>query len=86
MPRRQKRPRRAISGSETLKNEEQKRTAADWLGKEDDPFERWLKRSLQEAFDAVVQETIPDDILQMIEEDRDERERIRRCRNAKRGG
>ena len=84
MPGRPKRPRRAVSGSETLENEEQKRTAADWLGREDDPFERWLKRSLQEAFDAVVQETIPDDILQLIEEDRDERERIRHRRDAKR--
>jgi len=68
-----------------LKIEGQPRTAADWLGKNEDPFDQWLERSLHEAFDAVAQEPIPDDILRLIEEDRDERERMRQRRSTKRG-
>lgn len=85
MPRRPRRPRSTASGSDMLKIEGQKRTAADWLGKEEDPFDQWLERSLHEAFDAVTQEPIPDDILRLIEEDRDERERMRRRRSTKVG-
>jgi hypothetical protein len=35
---------------------------------------------LRETFDAVAAEPIPDDLLRLIEEDRGERERIRRGR------
>jgi hypothetical protein len=68
-----------------LKLAGQKRTAADWLGKDEDPFDQWLERGLHEAFDAVAQEPIPDDILWLIDEDRDERERMRRRRSTKCG-
>ena len=47
---------------------------------ESDAFDLWLGASLREAFDAVTAEPIPEDLLQMIEEDRAERERLRRRR------
>lgn len=49
--------------------------------KDDDAFiDLWLRLELQESFNAVVEEPIPEDLLRLIEEDRDERERIRRVR------
>ena len=57
---------------------------AEPLTTEDDAFDLWLRRSLHTAFDAVAAEPIPEDILRMIEEDREERERIRCSRQAKR--
>ncbi|MBV1800445.1 hypothetical protein KSF81_27265 [Siccirubricoccus sp. G192] len=60
--------------------------AAIATGQEDDPFDLWLRRCLREAFDAVVAEPIPEDVLRLIEEDRAERERIRRARAAKSRG
>jgi hypothetical protein len=47
-----------------------------------DPFELWLRRGLHEAFDAIAAEPVPEDLLRLIEEDRAERERIRRQRRA----
>jgi hypothetical protein len=47
---------------------------------EADAFDLWLTGSLREAFDAVAAEPIPPDLLRMIEEDRAERERLRRKR------
>ena len=47
---------------------------------ESDAFDLWLGASLREAFDAVTSEPIPEDLLRMIEEDRAERERLRRRR------
>ena len=45
-----------------------------------DAFDIWLTGSLRKAFDAVTAEPIPPDLLRMIEEDRAERERLRRKR------
>ena len=53
---------------------------------EEDPFELWLRRSLHEVFDPALEEPVPVEILRLIEEDRAERERIRRRRAARRGG
>jgi hypothetical protein len=47
---------------------------------EGDAFDLWLRRGLHRAFDAVAAEPIPDDLLRLIEEDRGERDRIRRAR------
>ena len=47
-----------------------------------DPFELWLRRGLHKAFDAIAGEPVPEDLLRLIEEDRAERERIRRQRRA----
>jgi hypothetical protein len=47
---------------------------------ERDAFDLWLGESLREAFDKVTSEPIPEDLLRMIEEDRAERERLRRKR------
>ena len=60
------------------------RKLAERLATEDDAFDLWLRRSLHTAFDAVAAEPIPEDILRMIEEDREERERVRYSRQAKR--
>ena len=60
-----------------------KRTAAGWLETEPDAFDLWLRQCLHEAFDAVTTEPVPEDILRMIEEDRAERERLRRRRLTK---
>lgn len=50
----------------------------------DDAFiDLWLRLELRGSFDAVVEEPIPDDLLRLIEEDRAERERIRRSRAAR---
>ncbi len=51
-----------------------------WNGKKPDPFELWLRRGLHEAFDAIAGEPVPEDLLRLIEEDRAERERLRRRR------
>lgn len=51
-----------------------------------DTFDAWLRRSLAPRFDAVLAEPIPEDILRLIEEDRPERERIRRRRAWGRAG
>ena len=68
-------------------DETPRRMAADWLGRgeEGDPLDLWLRRSLRGAFDAVAAEPVPEEILRLIEEDRAERERIRRRRTARRG-
>jgi hypothetical protein len=47
---------------------------------EADAFDLWLRVSLREAFDQVAAEPVPEDLLRMIEEDRAERERLRRRR------
>ena len=52
---------------------------------EGDAFDLWLRRGLRRAFDAVAAEPVPDDLLRMIEEDRGERDRIRRGRVRGRG-
>ena len=65
---------------------ELRQAAATPTGQEDDPFDLWLRRSLHEAFDAIAAEPIPEDVLRLIEEDRAERERIRRARAAKSRG
>ena len=57
--------------------------AADASMPERDAFDLWLGASLREAFDQVAAEPIPEDLLRMIEEDRAERERLRKKR---RGG
>ncbi|MDO9711525.1 hypothetical protein [Paracraurococcus lichenis] len=49
----------------------------------DNAFDLWLRESLRQAFDEVACEPVPEDLLRMIEEDRAERERLRRQR---RGG
>jgi hypothetical protein len=51
-------------------------------GRKPDPFELWLRRGLHRAFDAIAAEPVPEDLLRLIEEDRAERERIRRLRRA----
>ncbi len=53
-----------------------------WMERKPDPFELWLRRGLHEAFDAIAAEPVPEDLLRLIEEDRAERERIRRQRRA----
>lgn len=63
------------------------RRAARAVTDDDAFFDLWLRSELHETFDAVVAEPIPDDLLRMIEEDRAERERIRRSRGRSgRGG
>ncbi len=74
-------------GRELAEDEERKRTAADRPAEgEEDPFELWLRQSLHEAFDPALEEPVPEEVLRLIEEDRAERERIRRRRAARRGG
>ena len=53
-----------------------------WMARKADPFELWLRRGLHAAFDAIAAEPVPEDLLRLIEEDRAERERIRRQRRA----
>ena len=68
-------------------DEERKLTAADPPAEgEEDPFELWLRQSLHGVFDAALEEPVPEDVLRLIEEDRAERERIRRQRRAARRG
>ncbi len=45
-----------------------------------DAFDLWLRGCLRAAFDRVASEPVPEDLLRMIEEDRAERERLRRKR------
>jgi len=40
----------------------------------ENPFDLWLKRGLHQLFDDVASEPIPEELLRLIEEDRDERE------------
>ena len=35
------------------------------------PFDLWLKRGLHQIYDDVAKEPIPDDLLKLIEDDRD---------------
>lgn len=39
----------------------------------DNPFDIWLKRGLHQLFDDVANEPIPEELLRLIEEDRDDR-------------
>jgi hypothetical protein len=73
-------------GAWELADKGRKRTAADRPGKGEDPFDLWLRQSLHEAFDPALEEPVPEEVLRLIEEDRAERERIRRRRAAERGG
>lgn len=66
--------------------ERRRRTAATRPRGTEDPLDVWLRRSLQEAFDPALEEPVPEDILRLIEEDRAERERIRRRRAVELGG
>ncbi|TCZ55391.1 hypothetical protein [Roseicella aquatilis] len=58
-------------------------TAPPFQDPEADAFDLWLRESLRDAFDEVAAEPVPEDLLRLIEEDRAERERLRRKR---RGG
>ena len=40
----------------------------------DKAFDLWLRRGLHQLYDTVAKEPIPENLLQMIEEDRDSRE------------
>jgi hypothetical protein len=86
MPTRSRRPRDAKTKAQVPSGERPRRTAADWLGLEEDAFDLWLRRTLHEAFDTVTTEPIPEDIRRLIEEDRAERERVRSRRKAERDG
>jgi hypothetical protein len=86
MPTGTKRPGSAGADGRDPANKEPERTADGWLGKEEDAFDLWLRRSLHGAFDPALEEAVPEEILRLIEEDRAERERIRRRRAAERGG
>jgi hypothetical protein len=86
MPTGKKRPEGACAEGKGLADKKPKRTAAEWLGTEEDAFDLWLRRSLHGAFDPALEEPVPEEILRLIEEDRAERERIRRRRAAERGG
>ncbi len=86
MPTGTKRPGAAGTEDRETADKEPKRTAAGARGKEKDAFDLWLRRSLHEAFDPALEEPVPEEILRLIEEDRAERERIRRRRAAERGG
>lgn len=46
----------------------QKETSQD----KDNPFDLWLKRGLHQLFDDVANEPIPEELLRLIEEDRDD--------------
>lgn len=46
----------------------------------EDAFDLWLRHSLRAAFDRVAAEPVPEDLMRMIEEDRAEREMLRRRR------
>ena len=85
MPTETKRPGSARTGGRKPADKERKRAAAEWLGGAEDPFDLWLRRSLHGAFDPALEEPVPEEVLRLIEEDRAERERIRRRRAAERG-
>jgi hypothetical protein len=70
---------------QSLSRERQDRTFSEWPGTDDSAFDLWLRTTLREAFDAMIAEPVPEDILRMIEEDRSERECVRDSRRAKRG-
>lgn len=38
----------------------------------ENPFDLWLKRGLHQLFDDVANEPIPEELLRLIEEDRDD--------------
>jgi len=86
MPIRLGRPSGARTKGQEASSDRPKQTAAEWLGTEEDVFDLWLRQSLHNVFDAVAAEPIPEEIMRMIEEDRGEREHIRRSRRAKRDG
>jgi len=66
-----------------LADEKRRRTAADRPdGAGEDPFDLWLRHSLHEIFDPALEEPVPEEVMRLIEEDRAERERIRRRRRA----
>ena len=79
------RPEGACTEGRELADKKPTGTTAEWLGQED-AFDLWLRRSLHEAFDPALEEPVPEEVLRLIEEDRAERERIRRRRAAGRGG
>jgi hypothetical protein len=83
MPARSKRDKETQAEAEEPSHQPSRRAAAEWLGEDEDAFDLWLRHSLHEAFDTTVAEPIPEDILRLIEEDRAERERLRRGRKAK---
>jgi hypothetical protein len=85
MPTGPRRPRGAQPEIQTRIGTAPGRRAAEWLGTEEDAFNLWLRQNLHETFDAVFTEPVPDDILMLIEEDRAERERLRRSRQTKQG-
>ena len=80
------RPGGACAEGRELADKKPKRTAAGWPAGGDDPFDLWLRCSLHGAFDPALEEPVPEEVLRLIEEDRAERERIRRRRTAERGG
>jgi hypothetical protein len=48
------------------------KTGIDQEGKEvDQAFDVWLRRGLHQLYDTVAQEPIPDELLRLIEDDRD---------------
>ncbi len=69
-----RRPRPATAARRAVK------ATSKTVDKEADAFEIWLRESLREAFDDIASEPVPEDLLRMIEEDRAERERLRRRR------
>ena len=85
MPTGPRRPKGVLPERQAPTGTAQRRTAADWLETEVDAFDRWLQQNLHEAFDAVFTEPVPEDILRLIDEDRAERERLRRSRQTKQG-
>ena len=81
------RPGSACTEGRELADKKPKRTAAEWPAEGDDPFDLLLRCSLHGAFDPALEEPVPEEeVLRLIEEDRAERERIRRRRAAERGG
>jgi hypothetical protein len=86
MPTRSRRSRIAGTDAQAPSSKRLKQTAAQWLGTEEDAFDLWLRQSLHEAFGAITEEPVPEDILRMINEDHAEREFIRHSQQAKRKG
>ena len=86
MPTRTNRPEGPCARGGAPAGEKPERTAAEWPGEAEDPFDLWLRKSLHGAFDPMLEEPVPEEVLRLIEEDRAERERIRRRRAAERGG
>ena len=84
MPTKPRKPARTAAGVRAERTNRSER-AATWVRGEEDPFDVWLRQSLHDAFDAIAAEPIPEDVLQLIEEDRAERERIRQRRATKQG-